>query len=113
MTDINFPESLDYIGTGAFMSCRALKSVTFPERMSDIGQYAFSNSGISDSIVLPNGLTEIPYRAFEYCPLTGIAIPEGVTTCTVHFLLLPLSSSEVICLCPAHRLYDFRATDIY
>ncbi len=80
MTDINFPESLDYIGTGAFMSCRALKSVTFPERMSDIGQYAFSNSGISDSIVLPNGLTEIPYRAFEYCPLTGIAIPEGVTT---------------------------------
>ena len=38
------PDGVNYIGSGAFASCRALKEITLPESLEFIGSRAFSNA---------------------------------------------------------------------
>lgn len=71
LTEITLPESLEYIGDGAFSSS-GLKSLTLPQGIKHIGgekdsySSAFANIAIS-SITLPEGLEYIGKNAFSDC----------------------------------------------
>ncbi|MCL2557321.1 MAG: leucine-rich repeat domain-containing protein [Treponema sp.] len=90
------------IADGAFMRCRALKSVAIPDGVAKIGNRAFSMCGlesatIPESVVafgssafsgcadlagvnLPRNLKRVESNMFEKCPaLKSIEIPSGVT----------------------------------
>lgn len=59
------PESLKYIGKGAFQGCD-LESVTLNEGLQEIGNYAFSMNDFK-TINIPSSVTRIGRSAFENC----------------------------------------------
>ena len=62
------PETVRYIGEGAFISCYALKSVEFHNSsVEHIGQGAFVGCKGMGEIVLPNSILEIKDYAFYDC----------------------------------------------
>lgn len=72
------PNSVTYIGEGAFSWQYYLESINIPEGISSIEKNAFCGLGIS-SIVLPSSLTYIGEGAFESCRnLQNVIIPQNV-----------------------------------
>ena len=72
------PNSVTYIGEGAFGWQFYLESINIPEGVSSIEKNAFCGLGIS-SIVLPSSLTYIGEGAFESCRnLQNVIIPQNV-----------------------------------
>ncbi|MDE5564726.1 MAG: leucine-rich repeat protein, partial [Oscillospiraceae bacterium] len=73
------PDSLKYIGTGAFAGCFSLECINLPESLEVIGRDAFSScEKLSGSLIIPDGVTEI-VDVFSGCVnLESVVIPEGV-----------------------------------
>lgn len=68
--------ALQYIGDGAFIACRKLKSIKIPKGVTKIGNNAFASCECLDSVVLPSTLKEIHHHAFSHCQsLKTISIP--------------------------------------
>ena len=65
LKDIKLPETLEYIGLGAFAECRELRDIEFPSSLVEIGQYAFLDTGLS-AAVIPDSVSRIDYCAFGY-----------------------------------------------
>ncbi|MDE6484562.1 MAG: leucine-rich repeat protein [Duncaniella sp.] len=76
------PSTVTTIGSGAFVGCTGLASVTIPSTVTSIGDYAFQNLTKLASLSLPASVETIGNYAFDGC--TGIAsdlaIPEKVTS---------------------------------
>jgi hypothetical protein len=67
------------IGYEAFQRCTSLYEVTLPEGIEKIGERAFAFCALHE-ITLPQSLTEISRAAFGMCEgLTEVVIPENVT----------------------------------
>jgi hypothetical protein len=88
LTSITIPASITSTPNGqnnsygAFNGCTNLTSVTFAEgsQLTTIGNYTFYNCPGLTGITIPEGVTSIGVAAFNGCTgLTGITIPEGVT----------------------------------
>ena len=82
ITNVEFPSTLEEIGSSAFSGCSSLMiSISFPESLKRIGVSAFRGSGISGTLTLPQGLESIEGRAFRGCHnLTGsLIIPSKIT----------------------------------
>ncbi len=72
------PNSVTYIGEGAFGWQYYMEYINIPEGVSSIEKNAFCGLGIS-SIVLPSSLTYIGEGAFESCRnLQNVIIPQNV-----------------------------------
>ena len=72
------PNSITYIGEGAFGWQYYLESINIPEGISSIEKNAFCGIGIS-SLVLPSSLTYIGENAFQSCRnLQNVIIPQNV-----------------------------------
>lgn len=68
------------IGNSAFASCLYLSgAVKIPESVTYIGSGAFGSCNIS-SINIPKGITEIKASTFYNCKLKSVVIPYGVTS---------------------------------
>ena len=81
LTNISIPESVKYIGGGAFISCQSLTSITIPNLVIVICAKAFENCTSLTSIVIPNSVTRIGASAFSHCTsLKNIEIPDSVTS---------------------------------
>ena len=95
LTSITIPESIIYIGIGAFNECSSLESITLPfiGNGSNNGKthfsYIFGAEYYSDTqnyvpsslktVVITNNITEVPSCAFYYCSnLTSITLPTSV-----------------------------------
>ena len=81
ITKVQFPSTLEEIGSSAFSSCRSLMcEISFPHSLKRIEDYAFSSSAIKGNLTLPEGLEYIGDQAFYGCyGLTGsLTIPSGV-----------------------------------
>ena len=72
------PNSVTYIGEGAFGWQYYLESINIPEGISSIEKNAFCGLGIS-ALVLPSSLTYIGENAFQSCRnLQNVIIPQNV-----------------------------------
>lgn len=81
ITNVQFPSTLEEIGSFAFGGCSSLMcEISFPHSLKEIGSSAFVNSAIKGNLALPENLEEIGSDAFRGCSsLTGsLVIPNGV-----------------------------------
>lgn len=80
LTTVSIPDSVKYIGDGAFQYCSNLQQAVIPEGVTEISVSTFYDCESLKSITLPETLTEISIAAFHGCAaLREVQIPEGVT----------------------------------
>ncbi len=73
--EVTIGEGITEIGAGAFLGCRALRSVHFPDSLRVIGEMAFWESGICE-VSLPENLESLGENAFWSCAdLIRIRVP--------------------------------------
>lgn len=78
MSSCHVPDSVRFLGSGAFSGCLNLKNIDLPQALEEIGNSAFRETGISH-LELPEGMVAIPDFAFCSCEnLERIVIPESV-----------------------------------
>jgi len=65
--DIVLPETVNYIGGGAFAECDSIKSFTIPNAVTYIGGSAFSGCSSLKEIAIPENVTYIGSDAFSFC----------------------------------------------
>ena len=79
ITELEIPDSVTRIGSGAFHFCQSLTSITIPDGVKSIGYAAFSNCTSLKSVTIPDSVTLIDVYAFSECrSLTEITIPNSV-----------------------------------
>ncbi|MCL2061673.1 MAG: leucine-rich repeat domain-containing protein [Firmicutes bacterium] len=79
LTSIHLPDSLKYIGNGAFWFATKLAEIDIPEGVVSIGEEAFLRCDSLRSVKLPDSLTYLGYRAFFNCGrLLEINLPIGI-----------------------------------
>ncbi|MCR5653955.1 MAG: leucine-rich repeat domain-containing protein, partial [Ruminococcus sp.] len=81
MKRVRLPETVTFIGNGAFYECFNLEYINIPEGVISIGDSAFSDCRKLSDLVLPDTLTSIGHWAFYNCwGITSVEIPYNVTT---------------------------------
>ncbi|MBQ7310083.1 MAG: leucine-rich repeat protein [Alistipes sp.] len=83
ITNVQFPSTLEEIGSRAFGGCHSLMcEILLPASLKRIQDGAFDASAIKGELVLPEGLEYIGSSAFSSCSgLTGsLTIPSGTKT---------------------------------
>ena len=107
ITNVQFPSTLEEIGSRAFCNCKSLMcEISLPASLKKIGNWAFERSAIKGNLALPEGLEYIGSSAFECCyGLTGsLTIPSGVHIIYSHAfdncgftgnLTLPMGLTEI------------------
>ena len=77
ITRVVLPNSVRYIGRGAFANCMSLISVELGDSLISIGEEAFTNCAFA-TIALPSTLQNIGVACFAGCSLNSITIPGSV-----------------------------------
>ena len=79
--ELVIPDSVTYIGYGAFRGCSGLTSIIIGSGVTSIGESAFEDCTSLTSVIIPNSVTSINDYAFIRCSgLTSIVIGSGVTS---------------------------------
>ncbi|MBQ7505443.1 MAG: leucine-rich repeat domain-containing protein [Ruminococcus sp.] len=79
VTSVVIPDTVTYIGAGAFANCKNLTSVTLGSGVTEIDDSAFYGCSSLTTINIPNGVTSIGVSAFRGCSsLSSISIPSSV-----------------------------------
>ena len=80
-TEIEVPEGVKTIGSGAFQDCAKLVSVSLPKTLRTLGQYVFDGCLLLETVSIPDyTIATIPTQAFYECgSLESMVIPKGVT----------------------------------
>lgn len=100
VTSVELPSTLKYIGDNAFHLCGKLTKVNLPDGLETIGEFAFAYTDVhefyvpntvtyigqncfpvtTETLELSNSLKVITKQLCTWSHLTGITVPEGVTT---------------------------------
>lgn len=67
VTNVTIPDSVTFIGNGAFGQCAYLESIVIPDSVTHIGGYAFQHCERLSSVVIGDGVTSIEAGAFRGC----------------------------------------------
>lgn len=79
LEEINLPEGLNGVTTGAFKDCRSLKSIVIPGSAEKIGDGAFMGCVSLKSVIIEEGVRKVEEHAFEGCTaLEVIDFPKSV-----------------------------------
>ena len=98
LTDVTIPESVTYIGNGAFHGC-GLTSIIIPNNVTNIGEGAFGTCTNLTSVIIGSGVTSISDLVFWNCKsLISITIPESVTNIGWCSFMDCSSLTDVYCL---------------
>ncbi len=98
LTDVTIPEGVTDIGKASFSGCSNLKTISFPDSLTNVGEYAFDECSsltnihlasisswltinFADAFSRPNRNSNSACHIYiEDEEITGIIIPEGVTS---------------------------------
>ncbi len=76
ITSVKLPDTVKFIGAGAFLNCRSLERITIPDNVTVINEGTFEECRKLTTVNLPEGLETIGSRAFYRCTsLTEIKFP--------------------------------------
>lgn len=78
MVKVIVPDSVTYIGAGAFADCSNLSEIHLPKNLSSINEYTFYRCRSLEHIVLPDSVESIGLWAFVATALSEIVIPDSV-----------------------------------
>ena len=79
VTEIVFPESLEYIGKNAFNSIRSVATLTLPDSLIEIDDSAFFNMTNLSEVVFGSSLERIGASAFRQCgKLKSLEFPDSL-----------------------------------
>lgn len=67
LTSVVLPNSILFIGTGAFQECTSLANVDFGAGLKSIGEEAFSNCRSLKSVTIPDNVETILQDGFGFC----------------------------------------------
>ncbi len=77
---ILIPETVTFIGQGAFENCAELENVNLPSKITIIDSYTFNECKKLKEITIPTGVYYIGEKAFANCvSVKSIVIPASVT----------------------------------
>lgn len=77
--NIKVPDSVTYIGNGAFEYCKKLKSISLSKNIKNIKSYLFNGCKRLTSVTLPEGIAKIGLCAFSGCvKLNSINLPDSL-----------------------------------
>lgn len=78
---VDIPESVVTIGTGAFARCHSLKKIQIPDSVKVIGSDVFNSCGELHTIIWPKHLTYIPDNTFCHCiSLVNVSLSQSLQT---------------------------------
>lgn len=77
ITKIILPETINNIGSGAFLFCEALKEVNIPSGVTIINSNTFTNTAI-DTIELPETVERLADYAFSAAHFKKIKLPQNL-----------------------------------
>lgn len=77
VTDVELPDTVEVIGSGAFSSCYSLKHINLPRNLTEIADETFVATAIEE-LVIPDTVTSIGESAFLNGNLVKIDIPDEV-----------------------------------
>lgn len=81
LKEVNLPNSLKELGSGAFEVCSSLGSIDVPESITILNDFVFRECESLTSVKLPQNLTTIGVNAFFCCyGLTSVELPESLNT---------------------------------
>ena len=96
LADMNFPNSIERIGTQAFMFGYALKDVTFGSSLKTIGDDAFIGCFSITTLTIPDNVEYIGRRAFDSCKgLKTVTIGSGATSIGIDAFTSCISLEEM------------------
>ena len=76
---VTLPDTLKYIGNGAFSLCRALSQIDLPDSLESLDTAAFFGCESLTKVDIPNGVHSIGSTAFRQCrSLEQVTIPDSV-----------------------------------
>ena len=79
LSEVVFPETLEEIGSGAFIKCASLETVALNDGLLVLDDYAFDRTGLRQ-ITIPGSVSSLGYMAFAYCnDLESVRIENGIT----------------------------------
>lgn len=64
---IVLPDTLTYLGDGAFLGCEGLKEIRIPESVTTYGDYLFAFCLNLETVILPSTMTRIGLYSFSGC----------------------------------------------
>ena len=67
LTEMQIPNGVKYINTGAFRNCTSLKNIALPDSLQTIGTAAFSGCTSLTDVDLPEKITTVNVRTFYNC----------------------------------------------
>lgn len=77
--EIRFPETLLWIGNGAFKGCRNIRELLFPKSLVEISDYAFYGCTGLKKLDIPENVYRIGHYAFSHCSsLENVRCSEGL-----------------------------------
>lgn len=95
-TGIQFPETLEEIGSNAFVSFKKFTEINIPDGVKKIGNSAFKFNNALKKVNLPKQLRSIGSSAFYNCEsLEKISIPDGITQIEGYLFYGCTSLSEI------------------
>ncbi len=84
LTEVVLPDTITYIGNGAFRSCPYLSKINFPEGLTEIGAATFAGCSALTSAAFPDSLITIGANAFNATGLSSVLIPENVASISAN-----------------------------
>ena len=85
LESITIPNSVTFIGQGAFSGCTGLKEVNLPASLESLEAYTFSGCSSLAQITLPQGVKTVYGDAFKATAIRNLSIPNSVLTLTTIY----------------------------